>query len=346
MINRFGVLRVPAMAMALVVLGLMLGAGGASAATIVPDVLGDAPNGSFDDVGCTLRDAIQAANTNTSEPKTGCIGDNAGADTILLQGGKEYVLNTHGVDDSNAKGDLDITGPLTIRSTGPGLATINAESNTSPPPTGADRAIDVRQTAGAATLEGLRIVSGFADVGEGFGDGGGGIRNQAQLTVANSEVAFNQAQGTSLPFGGGIFTRGTLGTLNLIGSTIANNRVVALGLSSEALGGGVASWAQSPTLTITNSTVSGNTAQVQSAGAIPGGGKFTGAKAGGIFAGRDGAEQHGVHDPDRRHRHQQPGDLAQRDPLCRQRRSGDRRRQGDRPAARRQHRSEPGASRL
>jgi large repetitive protein len=272
----------------------LVGAGPASAATISPNVLGDAPNGSFDDTGCTLRDAVQAANTNTSEPLTGCLGDNAGADTILLEGGKTYVLNTHGVDDSNAKGDLDITGPLTIRSVGPGLATINAESNTSPPPAGADRAIDVRPSAGAVTLEGVRVISGFADVGAGFGDGGGGIRNGAQLTVVNSEIAFNQVQGTQLPLGGGIYTQGTLGTLTMSGSTVANNTALALGTSSEALGGGVASWNLSPTLSITNSTISGNKAQVASSAPVPGGGKLVGAVAGGVFAGRDGGDNRAI----------------------------------------------------
>jgi hypothetical protein len=278
--------------MALAVGCLMsLAAGAASAATISPTVLGDAPNGSFDDTGCTLRDAVQAANTNTSEPVLGCIGDTAGADTILLQGGKTYVLSTHGVDDSNAKGDLDITGPLTIRSVGPGLATINAESNPSPPPAGADRAIDVRPSAGAVTLEGVRIISGLVDVGAGFAEGGGGIQNRAQLTVVNSEIAFNQVQGTSeLFFGGGIYTRGTLGTLTMSGSTVANNTALALGVISDAAGGGIASWEKSPTLTITNSTISGNRAQVLSAEPVPGGGGRVGAVGGGIFAGPDGAD--------------------------------------------------------
>jgi CSLREA domain-containing protein len=119
---------------------LALGAGSASAATIVVGITQDAPNGGLDDLGCTLRDAIDSANQNKSIAN-GCNGDNAGADTIILQGGKTYRLSLHAVDENNAKGDLDITGPVTIRSAGPGLATIDAASNTfpGPPPPGTGR---------------------------------------------------------------------------------------------------------------------------------------------------------------------------------------------------------------
>ena len=89
--------------------------------------------------GCTLRDAIQAANDNASGPN-GCNGDDGGGtgvDTILLQGGKTYKLTLHAApEDSNASGDLDISGGggTIIRSSGPGLATIDADSTIFPGP--------------------------------------------------------------------------------------------------------------------------------------------------------------------------------------------------------------------
>src|ERR1700749_66376 len=134
---------------ALAVIALLaLGAGGAGAATIVVERTEDVENGSFDDLGCTLRDAVNSANQNKTIANA-CNGDNAGADTIVLEGGQSYDLDMHGVDETNAKGDLDITGPVTIRSAGPGLATINSVSNIFPgPAVGADRVIDVKQTAG------------------------------------------------------------------------------------------------------------------------------------------------------------------------------------------------------
>lgn len=246
------------LALAISLLGALFTAGVADAATIVVANTGDAANGSFDDLGCTLRDAVQAANTNASDPN-GCNGDNAGADTILLQGGQTYVLTQHAVDDTNEKGDLDITGPVTIRSTGPGLATIDARSNLGPsPPTGADRAIDVLPSAGAVTLEGLRIEDGLAEVGNGATGGGGGVLNEAQLTVRNSEVRLNQVKGEQQSLGGGIYSRGALGRLTVIGSTVAENKGTAVGGNAETIGGGIAAYKSSPALTITNSTVSGN----------------------------------------------------------------------------------------
>src|SRR5262249_51221226 len=89
----------------------------ASAATI--NVTSDGEG--FDDTGCLLRDAVQAANTNA--PVGACNGDNAGADTIVLQSGHTYTLSKHGVDDDNSHGDLDIIGPTTIKADGSGLAT-------------------------------------------------------------------------------------------------------------------------------------------------------------------------------------------------------------------------------
>ncbi len=250
----------------------------AGAATIVVASTEDVENGSFDDPGCTLRDAVQAANTNTSQPN-GCNGDNAGADTIVLEGGKTYLLSLHGVDNTNAKGDLDISGPVTIRSSGPGLATINAFSNVFPgPPAGADRAIDVLPTAGSVTLEGVRIEDGLVENGSTNGGGGGGILNEAELTVKNSEVLFNKAEGSGEVLGGGIDSRGSLAKLTVQDSTIAANEVLETGGGgAEALGGGIGSYESSKTLTMTNSTVAGNKAKATS---------FEGRGiAGGVFAG-------------------------------------------------------------
>ena len=57
----------------------------ASAATIVVNVTNDAPDGSIDDTGCALREAVQSANTNV--PGDNCNADTAGADTIVLEAG-------------------------------------------------------------------------------------------------------------------------------------------------------------------------------------------------------------------------------------------------------------------
>ena len=127
--------------------------GSAAAATIQV-------NTTFDEVEnnaqCALREAVTAANTNADFG--GCDGDTAGADTIVLEAGQTYTLIRHDVpDNTNLSGDLDITGGggTTIRSGGPGLATIDADSTVFPGP--ADdtrgRAIDVISGAGGVTLE-------------------------------------------------------------------------------------------------------------------------------------------------------------------------------------------------
>ncbi len=262
--------------------GLAAFPGPASAATIVVGVTDDAAPGSFDDTGCTLRDAVQAANTNA--PFSDCSGNNAGADTIVLQSGKTYTLTQHAVDDTNAKGDLDITGQTTIRADGRGLATIDANSDIFPgiPDADRDRAIDVRQSAGAVTLKGLRITAGLV-VTSAARDGGGGIRNDAPLTVADSEIVANGVEGSGITLGGGIYTRGPLGTLTITGSTIAGNKGRAAGNANpETVGGGIGVYDSSPSLRMTNSTVSGNSV-TGSSGANGGPGVV-----GGVFAGDNG----------------------------------------------------------
>jgi hypothetical protein len=264
-----------ATALLLAALVSLLAAPGASAATIVPVSVADVDNGSIDDPGCTLRDAVRAANANASDPN-GCAGDNAGADTIVLEGGKTYTLSLHGVDDTNAKGDLDVTGPLTIRSSGPGVATIDAASNTLPgPPVGADRAIDVLEEAGTLTLEGIKVVGGFVESSAATLNGGGGIRSATSLTLRRSEVTGNRVEGTGEVGGGGILVSGSNGRLRLEGSTVAANTIIGTG-PKPAAGGGIAVGATSPELTMVNSTVSDNTSSAS-------GGNF--GRSGGIQAG-------------------------------------------------------------
>jgi hypothetical protein len=252
-------------------LALALFAPGAGAATIV--VNDETDSGSFDHSGCGLRDAVEAANDNAAFGL--CNGDNAGPDRIVLQSGHTYQLQ-HGVDDNNVNGDLDISGPTTITTDGPGLATIDAQSNTFPCcPAGADRAIHVLSTAGAVTLDHLRITEGHVTAAD-F-SGGGGILTQAPLTLVNSVVDFNVVTGTAHSLGGGIFASGSLATLNVVGSTIADNNGLAVGNANpQTTGGGIAAYNASPTVNITNSTVSGNTVQ-GSAGANGGPGIVAGA---------------------------------------------------------------------
>jgi hypothetical protein len=261
------------LALAALAAGALLLPAGAGAATIVVPQTDDAPNAGFDDEGCTLRDAVRAANNNVDESASlGCKGDSAGADTIVLQSGKTYSLSWHGVDDTNAKGDLDVTGPLTIRSSGPGLAVINGASNTLPgQPEGADRALHVLASAGDVTLEGIRVEGGFVNHSAAAFGGGGGIRAESLLTLRRSEVVNNRVVGGSYILGGGIWAHGPTARLRIFESTIAENSLLKLG--NNALGGGIAAYPNATELTIENSTIAANKAE----------GTF--AEAGGIFGG-------------------------------------------------------------
>ena len=232
----------------------------ASAATIVVDVTNDAPDGSFDDTGCTLREAVKSANTNV--PGADCNADTAGADTIVLEAGRTYKLTNHAApEDANASGDLDITGGggTTIRSAGSGLATIDADSVLFP---GDDdfrgRAIEILGGAGAVTLQRVRIINGAVTT-NGLG-GGGGILTKAPLTLIDSEVSDNSVArfgGNPGSGGGGILVQQG-GALTMTGSTVAGNSVQGDVDVSIAQGGGITFDSIGGSMNATNSTISGN----------------------------------------------------------------------------------------
>lgn len=263
--------------LALVAVGALL-ASPASAATITVTSTADGAPG---DAGCDLRDAISAANKN--EAVGACNGDSAGADTILLEGGKTYKIEQHGIDDSNAKGDFDIAGPVTIRATGSGLATVDANNIFGAGgAVDADRVFHILFESGTTTIERLRITGGFVPVpAVGIFVGGAGIYNKSDLVLRESEVVANKASGTPFPAGGGIFSEGPLGSTTIEASTIAANSLESVngGASQEAVGAGIAAINGATSLTITSSTIADN--KIERAGGVAtltGGGIYAAAK--------------------------------------------------------------------
>lgn len=274
-------------------IGLAVLAPGAGAATITVDVPSD--DGStrgFDDVGCSVRDAVQSANTNTAvsfcdTTTTGAF--TAAPDLILLEGGRTHVLTKDnpvaGGEDDNVTGDIDIEGPVTITATGTGLATIDQQDNLfgagTPDFQVRDRVFHVEANAGAVTFNRLRITGGVAgNGGPTFGIpflGGGGVLTESALTIAESEIVDNIAREYNVNFtatGGGIMVRGALARLTMTGSTVADNIVETADDfgSGSTLGGGIAATPVSngqPVplgVDITNSTISGNKAIGTAAG--------------------------------------------------------------------------------
>jgi CSLREA domain-containing protein len=258
----------------------------ASAGTITPTDGTDEFN--TNSSHCSLREAIQAAQgTGTFD---GCvIGSNDDLDTINLTSGVTYTLGgtvaLNGVDDANAKGDLDVVGAsgdrnLTIQTSSTGRATINA--------TGAgDRVLDLMATGPTNQLDSVNLsnlnitgggTSGDADGGAGIlvrswafnfalsssrifgntvtGGSGGAISYQSTSgfvgTITNTTIDSNSADN-----GGGIYQLGT--PLEITGSTISGNT------ATTGTGGGIGLTNPS-SLKLTNSTVAGNNAVTDGGG--------------------------------------------------------------------------------
>jgi CSLREA domain-containing protein len=272
----------------------------AHAATIVVNTTDDELNSDGD---CSLREAIHAANIDTAV--SGCAAGN-GADTITLPAGT-YTLTIPGADEeNNVTGDLDITSYLTINGDGAGITIIQAGTNST---NGIDRVLDVH--AGfAVEINDVRIRYGRApDIDD--ERAGGGIRNSGILTVNTSTVSsntadwygggiYNSSTGTltlndstvaynnGADYGGGIFVEES-GTATLNNSTVNNNAAVwGGGISGGGTltmdnctvsgndatwgGGGISQWSDSLTLTLTNSTVAYNTANIDEYDWAKGGG--------------------------------------------------------------------------
>ncbi len=267
---------------------------GAGAATITVDIPSDdSSDRGFDDAGCSLRDAVQSANTNTAVSfcdvtTTGTF--TTAPDTILLLGGRTHVLTKNndsilGGEDANVTGDIDIDSPVIITATDTGLATIDQQDTLSaggtPDFEELDRVFHVESNAGSVTFNRLKITGGLAgNFGPVFGIpflGGGGILTEAPLTITESEIVGNVAQEYNVNFtatGGGIMVRGGSARLTMTGSTVANNTVQTEPTfgSGSTLGGGIAATpvengAAVPLgVDITNSTISGNKAVGAAAG--------------------------------------------------------------------------------
>jgi hypothetical protein len=219
-------------------------------------------------VACTLRASVQQANASGGPD---AVDLPAGSFTLTIAGRKEAQAAT---------GDLDLASDLTVVGEGARQTVVDGGE--------LDRVFDVASGA-IARLEGLAVTNGKShdpdaspsDPGTGpsFDGNGGGIRNAGMLAVVDSAVYDNTAQagiapGDEVPTGapGGI-THGAgvhnTGSLDLVRSLVSANAV------TKGDGGGI--WSGGGSVSLRNSTVSGN--NVRDTG--PGGGAGEG---GGVFA--------------------------------------------------------------
>ena len=174
------------------------GPGGAHAATIAVTTAADELDG---DNECSLREAIQAANTDTAV--SGCVAG-SGADTITVPAGFYALTRVGASENGNATGDLDVACDVTITGSG---AVIDGNDT--------DRVLHVH--AGTVVVEGLVIQNGRAPAGAagedcinetscyepgGDGEDGGGILTAAgstltlrRVTIANNDAGAGGAGG-------------------------------------------------------------------------------------------------------------------------------------------------------
>jgi len=227
---------------------------------------------------CTLRAAVQETNAL------------AGLDTILLPAGIYTLVRPGAEENLAATGDLDIRDHLLISGSGADETIIDGNQ--------LDRVFHIPisigvsfSISGVTVRHGANVNSGAGIFNEGGGTlivessyiqgntsltNGGGIDNlNGQVTINNSTISGNKAQGDENGNGGGMYNNG--GTLYLSSSTISGNQATLRGggiSSSGALiidsstihdnlarqvgyGGGLHIYA-SGTLTLTNSAIYGN----------------------------------------------------------------------------------------
>jgi len=188
---------------------------------------------------CTLREAIDNANTPGADTSGGDCAVGTGSDTIVFSvSGTITLSSTLGSLPAIANSSPE---SLTIDGTGRTITVDGANFN----------GVFVVNSGATLNLNRLTIAHGNQSAGE----YGGGINNLGTLTVTNSTVSNNSADN-----GGGI---ANFGTLTVTNSTVSSNSAAAL------YGGGIDN--QFGTLlTVVNSTFSGNSA------ASEGGGIFNG----------------------------------------------------------------------
>jgi len=219
---------------AAIALSLSLSMANAQAANIWVDSNSDSDTGV-----CRLRDAIIAANTDAVVE--GCTAG-SGADFIRLLNIAEATITLNGSRLPTVTSDVTIQGES---------VTIDAAGNSG--------LLDV--SGGSLSINRLSLVNGHADEVDDNSGGGIRVRNGASLTLHESTIS----NSTATSNGGGISVESGGENVVITGSTLSNN--TALGTVEGTYGSGGGLFLAPPvagdiTLTLINSTLSGNTASV------------------------------------------------------------------------------------
>ncbi len=192
-----------------------------------------------DEGSCTLRAAVQEANTSPV------------VDTVTVPAGTYRLTRPPEGGNEADTGDLDVIAPLVVL--GAGAATTSVVGGPIPegaPPEqlGMDRLLEITDTAGAVSLTGLTLRDGWS------AEEGGAVSNASAGTVTFTDVVV--ADSDSQGEGGGIHQ--LQGALNLVDSTVSGNTARGGGglyVAGQLNPNGVPARA-----TLTRTTLSGNTA--------------------------------------------------------------------------------------
>ncbi len=208
---------------------------------------------------CSLREAIQAANTDAAFG--GCPAG-SGADVITLPAGTYFITlaNPGGTnEDNNAFGDFDVKSSLTIQGAGAGSTIIDGNA--------LDKVFALNpicDTAISVTIDGVTVRNGRNSQIWGASDysfTGGGIDwcgyTSGNFTLSNSVVENNvNVNG----YGGGLNTdsvNGYNGTITLSNDIFQNNRTQGTS-NQESNGGAVNFFGEAPNVVIQNCTFQNN----------------------------------------------------------------------------------------
>jgi CSLREA domain-containing protein len=222
----------------------------AQAATLTVNSTADTNDGACTTAsgGCTLREAIDLANTSSGVADTinFALGSEA---TITLTSELPTITDSAGLTIDGASTNITISGNKLVRVFAVGTGAKLTLSNL----TVADGFASelggggIFNRSGTLEVNNSTLSGNSATLGGGILSGGG-----STVTVNNSTLSGN----SSSSFGGGI-TAAEGSTLTVTNSTFSAN-------TASASGGGI--WNQVGTATITNSTFSGNTAGVGGGG--------------------------------------------------------------------------------
>jgi CSLREA domain-containing protein len=250
----------------LIVISIILIVQPAYAVTITVDTTDDEIN---EDGDCSLREAIQAANTDSAID--GCLAG-SGEDTINLPAGT-YILTISGAqEDDNQTGDLDIKDDLIIIGEGATLSIIDANKIDRVIQIGIGVTVDLQQltiTNGKPADNSDNSGGGIHNSGTlsiskckldsnkpGWGGSGGGILNDGWLYIDRSSIESNSIDSQwDGPHGSGAGIYNSE-KATIVRSTISNNYIgMGDGNIEERAGGGLLN---TGTMTVTMSTISGN----------------------------------------------------------------------------------------